>query len=45
MCNGSSGCLARRSIKTKVVSSTGEATSAMIVALAVQDCVSALEKP
>jgi len=45
MCNGSSGWLERRSIKTNVISSTGEAASATIVAVAVHECVSALEKP
>lgn len=45
MCSGSRGCLERPSIATKVTSNTGEAASAMIVAGAVQECVSAFEKP
>ena len=45
MCRGSNGCLARRSISTKAVRSTGLATSATIVAVAVQEWVSALENP
>ena len=45
MCSGSSGWLERRSIKTKLVSNTGAAASAMIVVVAVQECASAFEKP
>ena len=45
MCSGSSGCLTRLSMTTKALSSTGLATSATIVPAAVQDWVSALEKP
>jgi len=45
MCKGSSGCLARRSMITNAVRSSGLATSATTVAVAVQEWVSALEKP
>jgi hypothetical protein len=45
MCSGSRGWAARRSIATKLDSSTTLAPSAMIVALAVQDWVSAFENP
>ena len=45
MCRGSSGCSARRSMSTNAVRKTGLATSATIVAGAVQEWVSALENP
>jgi hypothetical protein len=42
---GSKGCSARRSIMTNAVRSSGLATSATIVAVALQPCISALENP
>ena len=45
MCNGSSGWAARCSIKTNDTNSTTLTTSAMIVIVAPQELVSALEKP
>jgi hypothetical protein len=45
MCNGSSGFLTGLSMTTKALRSTGLATSATIVSVAVHEWVSALEKP
>jgi hypothetical protein len=45
MDNGRRGCLTRLSMTTKASKRTALATSDPIVAVAVQDWVSALEKP